>query len=241
MIALSANRNVCRSIVRFSSLSQKHQEHFDSSPISIMPKQKYVHKITEGCPYEQTYNCSNRTIQRYSRLGYPLDDTQATLALIAAQKLQPPGRQEPQPVADRADDGRRNAQEARTAALGMAGSIDRLQQAEAAAHRHFLNAATDAEKLVRGKARTALAEQLRKQEQATPEIEESNKQTVKLSDIKQTLSELFHKLRQDLDTMPKRIALELIGKDEIGCRLVLETEIAQIVNSLYQNKYLEQK
>ena len=206
---------------------------------------KYQYALNKDCPYMERFGCSLEAVKAYSAKGWNLDNTEEVLALIASQpqqpRGQPPGERERQPVADGADDGRKTREKAPVGGFGLADAIDRLAQAAKDAHTEMEAAKSSAEKVAATKRYTLLVKEWRDTAKSNPEIEESNKQTVKLSELKQTLSELFQKLRQDLDMMPKRIALELIGKDEIGIREVLQKEAEQIVSSLYQNKYLEQE
>ena len=184
--------------------------------------------------YAALYGCSVRSIARYSRAGYPLDDENATRLRIADQRT----GKSPSVNLGVLPDGPK-LESNRT--LGLSASIQRLQEAEAAAHAEYFmalqgnDANLAASKL---KSWALLAEQLRKTAQTSPEVEEANKQSISLSDLQATLNELFVKLRQDLDTLPRRIALELVGKDELGIKEVLIREVNEIISALHSCKYL---
>jgi hypothetical protein len=186
--------------------------------------------------YAALYGCSLRTIARYAKAGLPLDDEEATRICMANQ------RTGATPLAlNRAvlPDGPRLES---NRGLGLSASIERLQEAEAAAHAEYAAALQGNDQNLAAnklKSWTVLAEQLRKTAQTSPEVEEANKQAISLSDLQSTLNELFIKLRQDLDTLPRRIALELVGKDELSVREILTREVNEIISSLYLCKYLK--
>lgn len=211
-----------------------------------MPKQKYQKKLEH---YTKVYGCSFRTIQRYSQLGYPLDDEAATRARISTQKFQPTGTPatggeigETPDAPQIARNARRTARTPETAAHGLAAAIDRLQAAEAEAHADYLKAVDGGKDILTGaklKAWLSLSEQLRKVEQSTPDIQKQNNNSVSLSELSTTLGGLFARLRQDLDTLPRQVASKLVGKDAIGIEQELKKEVEQIIEALYVCKYLE--
>lgn len=186
--------------------------------------------------YAARYGCSLRTIARYAKAGLPLDDEEATRICIANQ------RTGAKPLTlNRAvlPDGPRLES---NRGLGLSASIERLQEAEAAAHAEYAAALQGNDQNLAAnklKSWTVLAEQLRKTAQTSPEVEEANKQAISLSDLQSTLNELFVKLRQDLDTLPRRIALELVGKDELSIREILTREVNEIISSLFHCKYFK--
>jgi len=188
--------------------------------------------------YPAVYGVSYRTILRWAQKGYPLDDEEATKALVSAQKNGGGSKSIPPSLANTP----RTLRAAEVGELGLGAAIRRLQAAEAAAHAAYESARAGgdvAQAAGRAKAWLALSEQLRKVEQSTPEVEQANRKTLRLDELQAELGGLFVRLRQDLETVPQRIALELVGRDEIGIREVLKRELEEIVSALYYCKYLE--
>jgi hypothetical protein len=190
--------------------------------------------------YAKLYGVGYRTIIRWAHDGVPLDDEAATrlskgrppATTLATPAVVPPSAANG-PVARRKPFG---------GALGLSASIGRLQAAEAAAHADFLDAAADRNEALtaqKQKQWLSLSEQLRKVEQSTPAIAEQNKTAVRLDELQATLSELFTRLRQDLETLPKRCALELVGQDAIGIEQTLKREVEEVVLALFHCRYLE--
>jgi len=183
--------------------------------------------------YAQTYGISERTVSRMVQRGFPLDDEPAMRVYIAQGAKLPAS--EPVKGSREIPSGSNES--------GLKGSIERLRQAELAAHVAYTQAAREGN-IQRSTSLQrdwlSLTEQLRKVEQSNPEIEEQNKKTIRLEDLTLELNVLFVRLRQDLETLPKRIALELVSKDEIGIREILSREIDDVILSLYQCKYLKE-
>jgi len=195
---------------------------------------QYQHPLSH---YPAVYGVSYRTVLRWSAKGYPLDDGPATRALVAGQKNGASGKSTPPALAN----APRTLSRPECGELGLAAAIRRLQSAEAAAHAEY-EAAQDggdaAQATARAKAWLALSEQLRKVEQSTPEVEQANKKSLRIDELHSELGSLFVRLRQDLESLGQRIALELVGKDEISIREVLKREAGEIIHALYSCKYL---
>jgi len=184
--------------------------------------------------YAALYGVSVRTIARYAKAGFPLDDEEGTRTRIANQRT---GKPLTLNLGVIPDGPRLDA----NAALGLSASIQRLQEEEAAAHAEYAAALQSGDaNLATNKLKswTILTEQLRKNEESAPEVAEANKQSISLSDLQNTLNDLFNTLRQDLDTLPRRVALELMGKDELAIREILTREVNEIISSLFHCKYL---
>lgn len=193
-----------------------------------MAQSQYQFPLTR---YLKVYGVSYRTILRWAEKGYPLDDESATRLLVASQKNSSGASKSPVPS--------HSAPSMRSSgALGLAANIRRLQEAEAEAAALYQNEPDPAIAASHRKAWLAISEQLRKVEQSNPDVEQANKKTLRLEDLQTELSGLFSLLRQDLETLPGRIALELVSKDEIGIREILRREIGEIVFSLHSCKYL---
>lgn len=189
--------------------------------------------------YAQLYGKSTKTISRYAKDGWPLDDEQTTRALIANQRSDG-GTVENGPQLAAIGPVPRSG--AIGGALGLGASMQRLREAELAAYSTYQEAIAQQNPLLQATAKKEwqeLCEQLRKSEKDSPEVEEANKKAVRLDELGRVLGEAFTKLRQDLDSLPNRVALELIGKDEIGIREVLKRETEAIVEALFHCKYLE--
>jgi hypothetical protein len=200
-----------------------------------MSQRQYQYPLAH---YPTVYGVSYRTILRWAAKAYPLDDEAATRALVAGQKNGSAGKSAPRESTEAA----RTLPRAVGGELGLAAAIRRLQTAEAEAHAEYDQAKASggdaAQATARAKAWLALSEQLRKVEQSTPEVEQANKKSLRIDELQRELGSLFVRLRQDLESMPQRIGLELVGKDEIGIREVLKREAGEIIHALYSCKYL---
>jgi hypothetical protein len=122
---------------------------------------------------------------------------------------------------------------------GLAGSIERLQQAEIASHQDYLKALKEqpeqAGKCL--KAWLVLAEQLRKISVDNPSIEKENSQSISKSQLATELGSLFRDLRQDLDSLPRRLSM-FAGKSKAELEREVQSEVDKILDSLYSCTYL---
>jgi len=176
--------------------------------------------------YAQLYGCSVRTVTRYAQEGYPLDDFEETKARIAGKT---PFPSSPGVSADSSG-----------LALGLKASIQRLQEQEARAYADYSANIGGEFESQKQKAWLAISEQLRKVEQSTPDIQEANRQSVSKAELRTVLTGLFLRFRQDLEVLPKRIARELVGKDEIAIIETLGVEIDSLISGLYSCPFLEE-
>lgn len=181
--------------------------------------------------YADIYGRNERTIKRWKAKGWPLDDENATRLLMEAGGAGDPPDSDAAPYVKG------------TGPVGLAAALDRIRNAERDAHASY-EAARDAgtdDILVcaRHKQWLAAVEALRKAEEANPSVARDNQNSVSLEELRHTLTQLFAQLRQDLDSLPKRVALELVGKDEIGVREVLARETGELIANLYACHYLE--
>lgn len=180
--------------------------------------------------YADTYGRNVRTIRRWKLKDWPLDDETATRRLIDAGG----GGNEPQDAIPFVKG---------TGAVGLAAALERLREAERDAHASYESAreaGTDETAVgYRQKQWFGAVEALRKAEEANPSVARENQNAVSLDELRHTLTQLFAQLRQDLDTLPRRVALELVGKDEIGIREVLARETGELITNLYACQYLE--
>ena len=193
-----------------------------------MPRQKFKFQLRH---YASVYGCSLRQIQRYSAKGYPLDDETTTRTLIAGGVAVVPGTGGPASPAQQGSE-----------ALGLGGFVQRLREEEAVAHRNYQEALKENNP---GKAAACLhiwqelGEQLTKSESSNPKVQEANKSSITAGEVKIVLSDLFFKLREDWETLPRRVAMELVGKDEITIREILDLEVREIIEAIYSCKFLE--
>lgn len=124
---------------------------------------------------------------------------------------------------------------------GLRAAIERLRQAELEAHDKFKHAQTLAEEQRYLKVWTSVLDQLRKIEESQPDIESQNNQIVTKEELAIVLGGLFKNLRQDMDTLPARIAL--LGqncKEEI-LEAIVEAEVAKIIDSLKDCTLIHEK
>ncbi len=182
--------------------------------------------------YATLYGVSIQSIKAWKKKGYPLDDEPATRALVATHRntganfTAPANRNAP-----------RTARNVENGALGLSASIQRLRQAEANAHADY-ETADQTTKGWRLKEWLELAESLRRIEKDNPDIEASNNEAVKISDVSVELAGLFRNLRSDLDNLGKRLSAELVGLDALGIKEGIDRETNLIINGLFESKYL---
>ncbi len=195
---------------------------------------QYQHPLTH---YAKLYGVAYRTVLRWKERGYPLDNEAECRALVATQKNSPAPKSAP----DSHGNTPRTVPAIAPGAMGLSASIQRLQAAESAAHADYITALEAGEEAVatnRRKEWLAFSEQLRRVEQSAPDIAEQNKSLIKADEVSSALSELFITLRQDLENLGKRVAQELVGKDELAIREIINRETALLIESLYACKYL---
>jgi phage terminase Nu1 subunit (DNA packaging protein) len=187
--------------------------------------------------YSAIYGVSYRTILRWKDSGYPLDDERQTRLLVSAGVKPAPASHANGAVA---------AFPVESGAQGLKASLDRLAQEEAAAYgryRQALESGDDQGGTVPALQRQWLEIQAAhvKAASANPDVEQANKNLIKVDLVASELTEMFQTLRQDLEQLGKRVAGELVGKDEISIREVINRETALLIGNLYSCKYLEEK
>ena len=186
--------------------------------------------------YAAIFGVSYRTILRWKDSGYPLDDERQTRLLVSAGvKPAPASHANGAVAAFPVDSG----------AQGLKASLDRLAQEEAAAHGRYRQAleSEDDQGTASALQRQWLEIQAAhvKAASANPDVEQANKNLIKVDLVASELTEMFQTLRQDLEQLGKRVAGELVGKDEISIREVINRETALLIGNLYSCKYLEEK
>jgi hypothetical protein len=182
--------------------------------------------------YADKYGVSEKTITRWNQRGINLDDEQAVRLGIAGQS---------QAVSLPSSATARSATAQDSGALGLAGVIAKLHGAEQSEHAAYVAAQAQGNTVLaeyHRKAWCALTEQLRKVAQSTPEIEEANRASVPVAEVSRAINAAFARLRKDLDSLPQRLALELVGREEIDIRERLARETADIIGALYACKFL---
>lgn len=182
--------------------------------------------------YAEIYNVSPRTISRYAKSGLPLDDEAATkLLLSTGGRIAPPLR----------ENGPRIASPGFGGATGLMAALGRLENEEAEAYASYRKAQESGDELIaeaRRKQWMGINEQLRKAAVSSPEVAEANKKLISLDEVSNALTELFVIFRQDLENLGKRVAAELVSKDEISIREVINRETTVLIQSLYSCSYL---
>lgn len=190
--------------------------------------------------YASLYRRNERTIKRWKAKGWPLDDEAATRALIVTIGRDAGGDIGQPPAGTTA--GAASPRLPASGERGLKAAIERLRQSEVETHAGYQAAIQAQNEALAGKRLkewNQIIEQLRKVEGSSPEIEEANRNSVSLSDLRLELTEMFARLRQDLDGLPRRVAGELAGADEITVRQVLTRETGELISNLYGCKYLK--
>lgn len=214
---------------------------FDSVTVGMSQgkhKDKYAKPLKH---YAIQYGVAYRTVLRWAEKGIPLDDEQATRLATGTPAT---GSQIGQtPDARRIARNRpRTDRKEGPAPHGMPGNTEALRAAAAEAHGDYLTAIDSGDDVLasaRLKAWLSISEQLRKAEQSTLDVEEQKKNTVSIGELGSVLGDLFKTLRQDLEALPETVSLELVGKDSIGIKLVLQREVERLVTELFKCSYLE--
>jgi hypothetical protein len=191
----------------------------------------YSKTVTE---YAKLYSKSDRTIKRYRKEGLPLDDPEAMAAHFANE-----GDTGGDSKGDKVPIPRPRG----TGPVGLKANIERFRHAEIdayAAWQAALDVEDEAEAARRQRQWVDISEQLWKVEVSTPDVLEANRQTVSLSDLKATLGNLFGNLRVSLDVLPRRIAKSCEGKDVHSIREIIQRETDDIINRLYNCKFLRE-
>jgi hypothetical protein len=182
--------------------------------------------------YAALFKVSARTISRYAKAGFPLDDESATRLLLSTG-----GNPAPPTLAN----GPRIARPGISGDIGLSAALGRLEAEEAEAYASYRQAvergdANAAE--ARRKQWMGINEQLRKAAVSSPEVAEANKRLISQDEVSNALTELFVIHRQDLENLGKRVAAELVGKDEISIREAINRETTVLIHSLYSCSYL---
>jgi hypothetical protein len=126
------------------------------------------------------------------------------------------------------------------AGTGLRKSIERLEACEVAAHQDYLNALkNDPVSAARYlKNWMTITEQLRKISVDNPSVEKENSKVITKEELALELGELFRNLRQDLDSLPRRISL-FTGKSKTDLEAAVKEETNKIIDSLFHCKYLD--
>lgn len=185
------------------------------------------------------YGTSHRAIDDLKKTGVDVNDPDQVILKLSAQNPNwiPPEEFMPSK--------KKTAKKAKVTPastdLGLRAAIDRLRQAELEAHQKFTNATTLAEEQRYLKVWTSVLEQLRKVEESQPDIEEANSASISKEELATVLSGLFKNLRQDLDTLPARIALVGQNSSEEVLTRIVEEEVNKVIDSLHSSKLLDAK
>jgi hypothetical protein len=178
--------------------------------------------------YGKIYDRSPKTIGRWQKLGYPLEDFDATQLILAGGGCAPrTGTQEPPPSG--------------TGEKGLSAAIERLRTAELDAAEAY-NAAREAGDEIlaaqRLKQWLALQKSLRELEQATPEVESQNSRLVNATELRAALGELFSRHRIELENFAKRLPVLLVNRSEGNIRDTLAAEVGLLIDSLYSFSFV---
>lgn len=182
--------------------------------------------------YVSVYGVSYRQVLRYKDQGFNLDDKDGTELLIATGG---------KPIPPSAANGPSSPPSGTGGARGLVSALARLETEEAEAHARYKQALADGNESLaesRRKQWEGLLEALRKAAQSSPAVAEANKSIVNISDVAAELSQAFARLRKGLDSLPQRVALELVGRDEIGIKERLTRETEEMIAALYSCTFL---
>jgi hypothetical protein len=127
-----------------------------------------------------------------------------------------------------------------TSSLGLAGSLERLRQAELELSTAYVSAlgAGNSDSFTFRKEWLDVCEQLRKAEKDSPDVLEANKKTITVDELQKVLLQLFNDLRSSIEGIPARVTKEL--PQEVGTLVLssLRKEIQDIIEDLYKCKFI---
>jgi hypothetical protein len=127
-----------------------------------------------------------------------------------------------------------------TSSLGLAGSLERLRQAEVELSTAYVSAlgAGNSDSFTLRKEWLDVCEQLRKAEKDSPDVLEANKKTITVDELQKVLLQLFNDLRSSIEGIPARVTKEL--PQEVGTLVLssLRKEIQDIIEDLYKCKFI---
>jgi hypothetical protein len=127
-----------------------------------------------------------------------------------------------------------------TSSLGLAGSLERLRQAELELSTAYVSAlgAGNSDSFTLRKEWLDVCEQLRKAEKDSPDVLEANKKTITVDELQKVLLQLFNDLRSSIEGIPARVTKEL--PQEVGTLVLssLRKEIQDIIEDLYKCKFI---
>lgn len=192
--------------------------------------------------YAHEYNVSEATLREAIKKGLNPDNAEEARDFLACGKYKviipatddiPKPRKTCKPL--------KASKSTNSADLGLSHANKRLAEAEREAAKQYHNSLilnNPQKTALLLKSWLALSEALRKAEIASPDVAELNNKSVSVDELEQALGKTFLVFRQELQQLPHRIALELVGKDVIGIREILARETDEIINTLYSCKWL---
>lgn len=174
--------------------------------------------------YAERYGVSPETIRTLKNEGLNLDDSdaiEARLGLGGSSSL-------PLTLPESID------------GLGIKAAVERLRSAERAAYQDYSAAkgAKDKSLAAREKSYLALSEQLRKVAGDEKAIEKSNENVVSKDELAPALASLFGNLRLDLESLPRRLAVECELKDRFEIEPIVNREVERLLDGLFACSYL---
>ncbi len=184
------------------------------------------------------YGTSHRAIDDLKKAGVDINDPEQVILKLSTQN---PNWVPPDEFVSKAKNPSKSKKPTGNTDLGLRAAIDRLRQAELEAHLKFQSATTLAEEQRYLKVWTSVLEQLRKVEESQPDIEEANSASISKEELAAVLSGLFKNLRQDLETLPARIALVGQSSSEDVLKRVVEEEVGKVLDSLSSCRLLDAK
>jgi len=177
--------------------------------------------------YASRYAVSHELVRKLKAEGIDLEDTEAVAARLEQEGAGLPEvpRTIPSPVSG----------------AGLGAAIERLKAAEEALHEDYLVALQrrDRSAGVLLKQWSSVVEQLRKVEADNPSIQQAKAESISKEDLASVLASLFANLRQDLDSLARRVGSELEMKTVLEIEPVIQRETSRIVDSLFACAYLK--
>lgn len=128
-----------------------------------------------------------------------------------------------------------------TGTKGLVAAIERLREEEIYAHALYKDSLLKKPEFspLFLKQWTAVLEALRKIEESTPAILKDNSASISTEELATTLSNLFRNLRQDLDSLPTKIALAGQEMKRAELETLVRSETSKIIDSLFDCKYVK--
>jgi len=183
------------------------------------------------------------TIKYWTKCGYDLNNQEVLLSLASKAK----NKIDALKLAANKEEVLANKPKPRPivleGSLGLAGSLQRLRQAELELSTAYADAlkAGSTDSFTLRQEWLGVCEALRKAEKDSPDVQAANKNAITVDELEETLLKLFLRLRTNLESLPTRVTKEI---DQQYAPLLfnnITVEIKSFIEDLYSCSLLEKR